>query len=166
MKELLPVTFLRQWNLEGLEKSRLQEIRLRTGQPVTLTYDGKEVLLNRHPVSQKELKTILEWLCGYGVYAYQTEMAKGYITIKGGHRVGIGGQVVLDKTGQVTQMKYISSLLIRVSHQVVGAAEGVIGQLYEENAFKSTLILSPPGCGKTTLLRDLVRLVSERIVPR
>ncbi len=161
MQELLPESFLKQWNLKDLDKKRLQEIRLRAGQPLILTYAGKEQELCEVCVKKRDIEQILEWLCGYGIYAYQEEMAKGYLSIKGGHRVGIGGQVVCDPTGSVTQFKYISSLLIRVSHNITGIAEPLLDRLYRQGKILNTLILSPPGCGKTTLLRDLLRSVSD-----
>ncbi len=161
MYELLPEKYLKEWKLFELNKNKLQEIRLRVGQPLMLTYDGLELEKKEVLVTRRDIEQILEWLCGYGIYAYQEEIAKGYIAIKGGHRVGIGGQVVCDYAGNVTQIKYISSLLIRVSHDVTGLAEPLLDKLYRQGKVLSILILSPPGCGKTTLLRDLLRTVSD-----
>lgn len=178
MYQLLPDAYLKQWNLTNLDVNDLQEIRLRQGQPVMLTYCGKEMELSgmadwngtrqflgqslqQTVVSKRDLEQILGWLCHYGVYAYQEEMAKGYLTVKGGHRVGIGGQVLLDSRGKVTGMKYVSSLLIRVSHDIQGIVKPFLDRLYVDGRVCSTLILAPPGCGKTTMLRDLVREVSE-----
>lgn len=161
MRQLLPESYLVKWKLSHLQKDKLQEIRLRCDRPLLLTYDGFEQVRTEFVVSKADIEQIFQWLCGYGVYAYQEEMAKGYITIQGGHRVGIGGQVVFDASGQVIRMKYISSLLIRVSHDVTGIAEKILQKVYEQGYLQNTLILSPPGCGKTTLLRDLVRQVSN-----
>ncbi len=161
MQTLLPERYLKQWKLEQLQKSRLQEIRLRSGQPLMIIYDGLEQEFPEITVEKRELEQILEWLCGYGIYAYQEEMAKGYIAVKGGHRVGIGGQTVCDADGRVIQIKYVSSLLLRVSHDVKGLAEPLLDRLYLQGKVLSTLILAPPGCGKTTLLRDLLREVSN-----
>ncbi len=161
MRQLLPESYLRRWELSDLQKKHLQEIRLRAGQPLMITYKGLEQEFEEHTVCKEDIEQIFQWLCGYGVYAYQEEIAKGYITIQGGHRVGIGGQVLSDLSGKVNHMKYISSLLIRVSHDVRSVADSVLEKLYEEGRVKSTLILAPPGCGKTTFLRDLVRKVSD-----
>lgn len=161
MRQLLPETYLRRWDLENLQKECLQEIRLRAEKPLMLTYEGVEKVLDEHMVSKSDIEQIFQWLCGYGVYAYQDEIAKGYITIQGGHRIGIGGQVLFDLLGKVNHMKYISSLLIRVSHDITGVADGILGKLYKDGKVLSTLILAPPGCGKTTFLRDLLRLVSD-----
>ncbi len=161
MRQLLPDSYLNKWNLSDLKKDKLQEIRLRVDRPLMLTYEGVEQERKGVLVTKGDIEQIFQWLCGYGVYAYKEEMSKGYITVQGGHRVGIGGQVLFDTGGKVTHMKYISSMLIRVSHDVRGVAEKLLGRLYVDGKLQDTLILSPPGCGKTTMLRDLVRQVSE-----
>lgn len=161
MRQLLPESYILRWQLQDIKRENLQEIRLRSQKPLFLTYEGLEQERTDIIVSRSDIEQIFQWLCGYGVYAYQDEIAKGYITIQGGHRAGIGGQVLFDGSGKVTHMKYISSILIRVSHDIRGAADGVIEKLYQNGHLQNTLILSPPGCGKTTLLRDLVRQVSD-----
>ena len=161
MQQLLPESYLIQWKLYDLHKEKLQEIRLRAGKPLMFTYEGTEQERPEVIVEKPDIEQIFQWLCGYGVYAYQEEIAKGYITVQGGHRVGIGGQVLFDLSGRVNHMKYVSSMLIRVSHDISGIAEGILDKLYRSGKVQNTLILSPPGCGKTTLLRDLLRQVSN-----
>lgn len=161
MYQLLPQEYIKRWKLESIQKEYLQEIRIRSGKTLYLTYCGQEVEQKHVIVSASEVMQIFTWLCGYGVYAYQEEIAKGYITIQGGHRVGIAGQVLTDEYGNVKSMKYISSILIRVSHDIKGAAEKTLPELYENGMICDTLLLSSPGCGKTTFLRDLVRMVSD-----
>lgn len=165
MKTLLPEIYLQKWNLRQIDKRELQEIRLRIGKPIFLTYQGKEVIWKKNDaeiiVEKHDLEHIFEWLCGYGVYAYQEELKKGYMTIQGGHRIGVGGQVSYQSSGDLVGMKYINSLLIRVSHDIKGVANRVIENLYFHGHALSSLIISPPGCGKTTLLRDLVRAFSN-----
>ena len=83
------------------------------------------------------------------------------MTVAGGHRVGVAGQAVLEPDGRIRTFKNISYLNVRVSHEVKGAADGVLPDMYGGGSLKSALIISPPGCGKTTLLRDLVRQISD-----
>ena len=161
MQQLLPESDILRWNLQDIKREKLQEIRLRSEKPLYLTYEGMVQERKDVIVRKADVERIFQWLCGYGVYAYCDEIAKGYITIQGGHRVGIGGQVLFDGAGKVTHMKYVSSLLIRVGHEVRGAANMILDKLYKKERLQNTLILSPPGCGKTTLLRDLVRTVSD-----
>ena len=161
MWQLLPDAYLWKWELEDIRKEHLQEIRLRAGRELMITYEGMEQVMGDHIVSKGDIEHIFQWLCGYGVYAYQDEIVKGYITIQGGHRVGIGGQVLFDLYGKVNHMKYISSLLIRVSHNIFDVCEDILDKIYRAGKIQSTLILAPPGCGKTTFLRDLVRKVSD-----
>lgn len=140
--------------LEGL-----QEIRLRIGQRLILNYRGKEYL-TAYQVSGKDLKEVLEYISRYSLYAYEQEMRQGYITVEGGHRVGLAGQVIVEQ-GKVKNMKHVSSVNIRISHEIPGCADRVLAYLLHQGEFCHTLLVSPPGCGKTTLLRDLIRQFSD-----
>jgi len=102
----------------------------------------------------------MEKLCGHSLYAYDAEIRNGFVTIAGGHRVGICGRVTLDG-GQIKTIKHISGLSIRVARQVLGAADAVMPHLLG-NSVANSIIISPPGCGKTTLLRDAARQFSLR----
>lgn len=115
----------------------------------------------KHIVTDRELEHVIQHICHYSPYAYEEELRRGFLTVAGGHRVGVTGQVVLEADGSVRTIKNISGLNIRVAHQIKGAADNVISHLYRNQKLRSTLIISPPGCGKTTLLRDLVRQISE-----
>ena len=155
-----------------LEKTGLQEIRLRTDKPAAVILDGKEFFVGRdgmltklwqeaHRPARTEIEGMLNHICHYSPYAYEDELCQGYLTVDGGHRVGIAGQVVLGSDGTIRTIKNISSINIRISHQVKGTADGVLPHLYKGGRIQNVLIVSPPGCGKTTLLRDLVRQVSD-----
>ena len=150
---------------EQLDFRFLQEIRLRTGQPITVLYEGEEVLLPRrleskHRVLQEEIRETVEYICNYSLYAYENELRQGFVTVEGGHRIGLAGQVILEN-GRVKNMKYISSINIRVSHEVMHCADPIFPYITRQRELYHTLIISPPRCGKTTLLRDLIRQVSD-----
>lgn len=150
---------------EQMDFRHLQEIRLRVGQPVTVLYRGCEHILPsdkklKQRVQKEELREIMEYVSNYSLYAYENEMKQGFITIEGGHRVGMAGQVIMEE-GKVKNLKYISSVNIRVSHEVQGCADKIIPYITLNRRICHTLIISPPRCGKTTILRDLIRQVSD-----
>ncbi|MBQ8802438.1 MAG: stage III sporulation protein AA [Tyzzerella sp.] len=142
-----------------LDWSQLQEIRLRIGQPVVAVYKSEEIIL---PISieRKELMEIIEYVSNYSLYAYENELRQGFITIEGGHRVGMAGQVLV-ANGQVKNLKNISSVNIRISHEILHCADSILPYIVQNKQVCHTLIISPPRCGKTTILRDLVRQISD-----
>lgn len=149
---------------ERLQEDLLQEIRLRTGQPLILIYRDREVFPMQdgkpYRVQEEDLKETLEYVSNYSLYAYEQEMRQGFITMEGGHRVGMTGQAIMEK-GQIKNLKYISSLNIRVAHEKPGCADQVLPYLIRDQSVCHTLLVSPPRCGKTTLLRDLIRQISD-----
>ena len=138
---------------------KLQEIRLRIGKPIIVIADNVEWVM-REIIEKEEFMETLEYICKYSLYAFENELKQGFITIEGGHRVGISGQVYVEK-GEVKNFKNISSMNIRVSHEVLYCAERILPYITQEKEVLNTLIVSPPRSGKTTLLRDLVRQVSD-----
>lgn len=151
---------------------RVEEIRLRINRPVRIVGEGRmysltaEGELKKNPENalichREELSRCLELMSDYSLYAFNEEIKNGFITLPGGHRVGICGQAVCDK-GEVKHIKNISSMNFRLAGQCIGIADELIKHLLRNNGIYSTLILSPAGCGKTTLLRDIVRCISDR----
>lgn len=148
-----------------LDYEKLYEIRLRVGRPLFLTYDGGECFLrNRgeepYVVTQEDLKETLEYVTGYSLYAYEEEIRQGFISVQGGHRVGVTGKVILDG-GKIRGMKYISCINVRLAHEIQGCAQEVMPYIQTKDWVAHTLIISPPRCGKTTLLRDIIRQISN-----
>lgn len=137
----------------------LQELRIRIGKPLIIQEDGKERILD-HIVTSEELHETLEHISNYSMYAYETEMRQGFITVEGGHRVGISGKILIENE-RIKNFQYISSINIRVCHEKKGCADSLLPLLIKNNQLLNTLIFSPPGQGKTTILRDLIRQISD-----
>ena len=135
------------------------EIRIRINRPIILKTKNKEIIINR-TIKKEEIERIFESICGNSVYAFEEEISNGFITISGGHRVGISGKP-LYKNSKIYMIKDISGLNFRIAREVIGFANSIIPKIKINNEFVSTLIISPPGIGKTTLLRDLVRQISN-----
>lgn len=148
----------------GISLRTMQEIRIRINAPLLCVAGGTEYLLpcrsRPHIISRQELDETMEYVSQYSLYAFEQEMRQGFITIEGGHRVGLGGKV-LAEAGQVRSMTHISSLNLRIAHAVAGCAEPLLPYIAEEGKVLHTLLIAPPRCGKTTVLRDLIRLVSN-----
>lgn len=102
----------------------------------------------------------MEYIGNYSLYAFEDEIRQGFITIQGGHRVGIAGKTVIEAE-HVKNIKHISFINIRLSHQVKGCADKIIPYITMQEHVFHTLIISPPRCGKTTLLRDIIRQLSD-----
>lgn len=144
--------------------NNFEEIRIKSDCDTLIISGGSEVSLNdRGSVNADVLDEILNRLLDYSYYAYEDELAKGYITIEGGHRVGICGRVTLEKE-KVHLIKDVSSLNIRRSRQIIGVSQKIINSVLNSKTgmINNTLIISPPKCGKTTILRDLARNLSIR----
>lgn len=154
------------------EATALNEIRLRTGMPVYVKYKAREHMLATNGLcdqngtakivfTESMMKETIEYISNYSLYALEEEVGHGFITILGGHRAGICGRAVI-VDGRVKTIRNISSINIRVAHEVYGCSTKVMQYLFNKDSFVNTLIISPPGAGKTTLLRDIVRTLSEK----
>lgn len=143
-------------------KERAEEFRLRSGQPVTvLLPNGEYVLSGDSTVRHEELNTVIELATGGSVHSSAESMKNGFITVSGGHRIGICGTAVV-KDGELTFIKDISSVSIRIAKEFPGVAESIVDEIMHDGKYHNTLIVSPPGFGKTTVLRDMIRLLSRR----
>jgi len=137
------------------------EVRIRLDKPlVARSARGEITIGGDYKPTQQDIMGMLEKMASHSLYAFDAEIKNGFITIAGGHRVGICGRVALDG-GKIKTMRHISGLTVRISRQVIGAAKEIAGQVRNEVGVGNTLIISPPGAGKTTVLRDLIRILSK-----
>lgn len=141
------------------ERSQIEELRLRQGRPLFLVMPGSESPLSDTLVTSQTLETVLDLASGSSVHRVMEQVRRGFVPIPGGHRLGLCGTGVVED-GQVVNLREISSLSLRVAREVKGLAAEVLPRLWNGQRLESTLILSPPGGGKTTLLRDLIRAIS------
>lgn len=153
-------------------KEGVEEIRLRVNSPLNIYYKGKDyfvtkeglVLLNPNEglrISLDEIYKTFQLATNYSIYALSDEIKNGFVTIRGGHRVGIGGKIIYGNSG-IESIKDISSLNFRIARQKIGISNHIVPKLLDEKGnFHNTMIISPPQCGKTTLLRDVVRNLSN-----
>ena len=159
MIKLLPSGLREVLQKMNLDVAGLQEIRLRAEQPAVILSHGKEYV-SQTVIHRRQLEETLAYLGNYSLYAYEEEIRRGYLSLPGGHRVGIAGRVVVED-GNIRTITAISSLNLRFAHQILGCADEVIPFLWQDGALQSTLIVSPPGKGKTTMLRDCIRQISN-----
>lgn len=143
------------------QQAEAEEFRLRAGRPMTVLLPGGEVPLDAF-VEPEELETLCDLATEFSRYAAAETLREGYLSVRGGFRVGLCGTAVM-KDGANTNLKNFSSAVVRIAREKKGIADELAPKLFPDGEFASTLILSPPGGGKTTLLRDLVRRLSEGV---
>ncbi len=171
-----------------LKKEDLTEIRIRKNKPLIFYENGTEFFLKKtgtkslfpaytkercedylhesfdtiaYGVGEREFQSIVEKISHFSLYALEHELKQGYFTIDGGHRIGVSGEAVMEHD-RIKTLRNLTGLNIRVAHQILGTADTILPYLYHpERGFCNTMIVSPPACGKTTLLRDLIRQISD-----
>ncbi|HEX3033402.1 MAG TPA: stage III sporulation protein AA [Bacillota bacterium] len=160
--------------LPGDVLARVEEIRLRQGKPLMVRCDSVEQFVNYGSISDssdrayrvtlEDVQRTVQVLTGSSLYACEEELRQGFLTISGGHRVGLTGSVVV-REGRVETLREITGLNIRIAREFPDVGLTLVPRLLRERSrqIAHTLIISPPGCGKTTLLRDLIRLVSNGV---
>ncbi len=153
--------------LKNINLNFLYEIRIRRGQPVILGYNGEYKYIDTFGLSQTpdraividDVEVILSHITQKSVYAYSEQLKQGFITIDGGVRVGICGEYVM-QSGNIISVKNVTSINVRLPHRIIGCADNLYKTI-SKTGINNTLIFSPPGFGKTTLLRELTCLISE-----
>lgn len=141
------------------QKAAAEEFRLRAGRPLTVLLPGGETPLEVF-VEPEELETLCDLATEFSRYAAAETLREGFLPVRGGFRVGLCGTAVI-KDGANTNLKTFSSAAVRIARERKGVGTALAPRLFRDGRFASTLILSPPGGGKTTLLRDLIRCLSE-----
>ncbi len=154
-----------------LTLKKIHEIRLRESRPLMLNWDHGDCMIDlqgnnvhyiekSYKIQREDIQKTLQLISNFSLYAFEEELKNGYLTIPGGHRIGLVGKAVLSN-GKIKLQKHITGINIRITREILGAGEKLLPYVIGRNSrVYSTLIISPPQCGKTTLLRDLIRLLS------
>ncbi|MCL1924793.1 MAG: stage III sporulation protein AA [Defluviitaleaceae bacterium] len=137
----------------------IREIRLRVNNPIIYYTDRENIIA--HILTKEQLEQTIELMSGFSLYAFESELKNGFLTIKGGHRVGIAGEAVTEN-GKIKTLKNFSSINIRINRQIIGCCKELLPHIMKGEEVLNTCIISPPGFGKTTILRDLIRNLSEK----
>lgn len=148
----------------------LEEIRVRQDRPLEVItseqswFVSRQCQLTLHPKdsmipSKEDCRKMLNLISNHSLYAMEEELRRGYVTVEGGHRIGLVGKVVVDQ-GKVKHLRDVTGFNVRIARQVKGVGETLISHLIHKDRVENVLIVSPPQCGKTTLIRDLARLAS------
>lgn len=159
--------------LKGEDLIRLEEIRLRCGQPVLLRFGERDISIDSRGnltakinegcrIEPDDIYRTIAAISDNSLYAFGEEIRRGYITLRGGHRVGLAGQIVMERN-EVKTIKDFASVIIRVAREVKNCAEPLLHHVVPpgRQGAVNTILISPPGCGKTTILRDFARLLSS-----
>ena len=171
LKNLFPVSLREPFKIIWERAEMIEEVRLRVSMPVCIYLQGEEYFLSNEgkltrrteeafQLTDGQLDAVFKHICEYSPYAYMEELKQGFLTVAGGHRIGVAGQIQADDE-KVESLKNARFLNIRISHEILGVADRVLPCIVRNKRFLSTLILSAPGAGKTTLLRDLIRQLSD-----
>lgn len=160
-------------NIKAVPFQEVEEIRLRVGQPLMIRTSDKDLFLNRdggvtnpekaYFVRREDLVSALERMTHSSLYAVEEDLKQGFLTLPGGNRVGVTGEAVLLR-GQIQTLKHVSALNLRIAREIRGQGLKIMPLLLgADGMFCHTLLISPPRAGKTTLLRDLIRIISNGV---
>lgn len=170
--KLFPLHMREKLKHADIDQSTLEEIRIRAGQPLMFLYGDGEYFLSAdrdmlcgdcekgYRMTRSDLEEMVGFLCNYSMYAYEEQLRMGYLTLRGGHRVGVAGEAALQQ-GKIVRLQHIYFLNIRIAREKKGCAIPLVEAVRDANGIYNTLILSPPGVGKTTYLRDAIRILSQ-----
>lgn len=157
LAQIMPLRFREKMALSLLNPG-IEEIRIRVGQPIELRCREENLWLSEC-VMPRDIEEMLTYISQYSIYAYEEEIRQGFLTLEGGHRIGFAGQVRLLE-GKISHMVHIRFLNIRVARENKDCGGDLLPWIYRDGEFYNTLLISPPGVGKTTYLRDCIRRIS------
>lgn len=140
------------------QRDEVEEIRIRIERPIEVMIKGNPCFIP-YMIKPEDGLQLLNKISNFSIYTLEEELKRGYITISGGHRIGLAGKVILEN-GAVKAIRDISSYNIRIAKEKIGIANKLISSIYDRG-WLHTMIIGPPQTGKTTLLRDLARIISE-----
>lgn len=159
--------------IRNIKGENIEEIRLRINKPLIINGNQRDYFYNEknknldmnmdnaYVVTKEDIEQTFQIICKYSIHSFMDDIKKGFITLRGGHRVGIVGKTIVEE-GKVENIKHISSLNIRISKEVKNCSDKVMNHIIKSpTTINNTIIISPPQCGKTTLLRDIVRNLSN-----
>jgi len=151
---------------------RVEEIRLRNGKPLMINLGNKDYFISKNAelvsepsncvyINYKHIVKTFQLISNYSIYSIEEELKNGFVTVRGGHRVGVTGKAIYGINGLET-IRDISSLNIRIAKEIIGVSDAIMEYIIRKpNTIYNTLLVSPPQCGKTTLLRDIIRNISN-----
>lgn len=141
-------------------KSITIEFRLRAGRKLRINTGKREIEISKSVVRHEELRTVLELATKSSVHTSYSSLCEGYVTVSGGHRISVCGTAIQEKN-LIKGFRDLSSVSIRIAKEIKDASAEILNHIYDKGIFDNTLIVSPPGYGKTTTLRDLIRRISD-----
>jgi len=153
MKEIIIHKIAGRWG-------QLEEIRLRLDKPIELNFHHGVEWIKRVIFNEKDSQYVLNQLSEHSLYRMEDELREGYITISGGHRVGLAGEVTTN-LGKMERLKYITFFNIRIAKEIINIAVPFIPYLHDGKNYFNTIIVVPPQTGKTTIIRDIARLIGD-----
>ena len=168
---IFPVEMRKALSLAHWDEDTLEEIRIRVGQPMIFAYGAEEKFFSREPpylldrcfrpwlMTEQQMRQMLNFMCSYSLYAYAKDFNMGFLTLPGGNRVGIAGEMAQEEKKSAA-MEYPCFFNIRIAREKIGCADALMPYICQREDIYHTLIAAPPGAGKTTYLRDCIRLLS------